>query len=106
MSLTRQVALLSLVLIAALGLLLAHVLRGQIAERTLADAGQSARLIARVGIQPRLSRATVRHGLSARAIRSLDEQLRAPSVAQDLARIKIWNSGQAGVFHFAAAPTG
>jgi diguanylate cyclase (GGDEF)-like protein len=92
LSLTRQVALLSLLPIAALGVILAHVLQTQITARTLADAGQSARLIARVGIQPKLSPRDMRNGLSPAGIRALDEQLRTPSVAQDLARIKIWNA--------------
>jgi diguanylate cyclase (GGDEF)-like protein len=92
LGLTRQVALLSLLPIVALGFILTHVLEAQIDDRTLADASRSARLIARVGIQPRLTPASLRHGLSPGAIRALDEELNAPSVARDLARIKIWNA--------------
>src|SRR6478609_548888 len=88
--LTRQVALLSLLPIVALGLILAHVLETQITSRALADASQSARLIARVGIQPRLTPATLRTGLAPATVRALDAQLSAPGVAGDLARIKIW----------------
>jgi diguanylate cyclase (GGDEF)-like protein len=91
-SLTRQVAMLSVIPIAALGLILARVVQTQITAQTLADAGQSARLIARVGIQPELSPRDMRNGLSAAEIRALDEQLRNPAVAHDLARIKIWNA--------------
>jgi diguanylate cyclase (GGDEF)-like protein len=92
LSLTRQVAVLSLVPVVALGVILAHVLQTQITARTLADAGQSARLLARVGIQPALSPKEMRDGLSPAGIRALDEQLRTPSVAHNLARIKIWNA--------------
>jgi diguanylate cyclase (GGDEF)-like protein len=92
MTLTRQVALVSLVPIVALGLILARVLQQQMITRTLADAGESAQLIARLGIQPRLTPSDLRNGLSARGIQELDEQLRARSVQHDLARIKIWNS--------------
>jgi diguanylate cyclase (GGDEF)-like protein len=92
LSLTGQVALLSLVPIVALGLVLARVLQAQIMERSLADAGESAQLIARLGIQPRLTPRDLRDGLSAQGVRELDEQLRARSVRSDLARIKIWNS--------------
>ena len=92
MTLTRQVALMSLVPIVALGLILARVLQQQMITRTLADAGESAQLIARLGIQPRLTPSDLRNGLSARGIQELDEQLRARSVQHDLARIKIWNS--------------
>ena len=92
LSLTGQVALLSLIPIVVLGFVLARVLERQIVTRTLADAGESAQLIARLGIQPRLSPRDLRDGLSARGIRELDEQLRARSVQSDLARIKIWNN--------------
>jgi diguanylate cyclase (GGDEF)-like protein len=92
LTLTRQVALLSLVPIVALGLILARVLQGQIVERSLADADQSAQLIARIGIQPRLTRHDLRYGMSPAGMRALDEQLRTRSVTQDLVRIKIWNA--------------
>jgi diguanylate cyclase (GGDEF)-like protein len=92
LTLTQQVALMSLVPIVALGFILARVLQQQIITRTLADAGESAQLVARLGIQPRLTPSDLRNGLSARGIRELDEQLRARSVQHDLARIKIWNN--------------
>jgi diguanylate cyclase (GGDEF)-like protein len=92
LSLTGQVALLSLIPMVALGFVLARVLQSQIVTRTLADAGESAQLIARLGIQPRLTPRELRDGLSAPDIHALDEQLRARSVKSDLARIKIWNN--------------
>src|SRR3982074_1966350 len=91
-SLTGQVALLSLIPIVALGVVLAWVLQDQIVSRTLADATQSARVVARLGVQPRISPSELKHGLSANGIKALDEQLRARSVTHDLARIKIWNN--------------
>jgi diguanylate cyclase (GGDEF)-like protein len=92
LTLTRQVALMSLVPIVALGFLLARVLQAQIVSRALTDADQSAQLIARIGIQPRLTPRDLRQGLSAAGVLSLDNQLRARSVTHDLARIKIWNA--------------
>jgi diguanylate cyclase (GGDEF)-like protein len=92
LSLTGQVALLSLIPVVALGFVLAWVLRGQIVARTLADSTQSASLVARLGVQPRLTPSELKHGLSATGIRELDEQLSARSVTRDLARIKIWNN--------------
>jgi hypothetical protein len=92
LSLTGQVALLSLVPIVMLGFVLARVLQTQIVQRSLADAGESAQLVARLGIQPRLTPRDLRDGLSAQGVRALDEQLRARSVTSDLARIKIWNN--------------
>ena len=91
LSLTQQVALLSLAPIVALGLILAHVLTGQIVSRTLADASRSAQVIARIGIQPRLTPHDLRYGLSPAGVRALDGQLSVRSASTDLARIKIWN---------------
>jgi diguanylate cyclase (GGDEF)-like protein len=98
LSLTRQVALLSLVPIVALGLILARVLQSQIQARALADATQSARLIANVAVQPKLSEHDLRSGLSAAEVRALDEQLGAPDVHRDLARIKIWSARDTVVY--------
>lgn len=92
LSLTRQVALLSIVPIAALGFILARVLQAQIVSRTLADETEAARIIAHIGIQPHLSPRDLRSGLTAAGVRELDQQLSARSVTQDLARIKIWNA--------------
>jgi diguanylate cyclase (GGDEF)-like protein len=92
LSLTQRVALLSLLPTVALGVVLARVLQHQIVDRTLADATQSAELVARVGIQPRLSQADLRHGLTPAAIRGLDRQLQSSSVRHQLAQVKIWNS--------------
>jgi diguanylate cyclase (GGDEF)-like protein len=92
LTLTRQVALISLVPMVALGFLLARVLQAQLVSRSLTDADQSAQLIARIGIQPRLTPNDLRDGLSAAGVRSLDDQLRARSATKDLARIKIWNT--------------
>ena len=66
LSLTGQVALLSLIPIVALGFVLARVLQTQIVQHTLADAGESAQLVARLGIQPWLTPRDLREGLSAR----------------------------------------
>jgi diguanylate cyclase (GGDEF)-like protein len=91
MTLTKQVALLSLVPVVALGFILTRVLEGQVVDSSVHDASQSARLIAQIGIQPRLSPQVMLRGLDARGVAELDEQLRARSATRDLARIKIWN---------------
>jgi diguanylate cyclase (GGDEF)-like protein len=98
LSLTQQVALLSLVPMVALGFVLARVLEAEIQSRTLADASQTAQLIARLAIQPRLSSQSLDRGLSATGVRALDQQLHARSVTQDLARIKIWNAAHKVVY--------
>jgi diguanylate cyclase (GGDEF)-like protein len=92
LSLTGQVALLSLIPILVLGFILARVLQTQIVSNALDDASQSAQLLARIGFQPRLSPDDLRNGLNASGVRDLDNQLRARSVAENLARIKIWST--------------
>jgi diguanylate cyclase (GGDEF)-like protein len=92
LTLTRQVALLSVVPIAALGFILARVLQAQIVSRTLADETEAARIVAHIGIEPHLSPQDLRAGLTPAGIHALDQQLSARSVTQDLARIKIWNA--------------
>ena len=98
LSLTRQVALLSLLPMIALGLILARVLQSQVVDRTLADATRSARIITRLGVQPTLTPQNLRHGLSPREIRDLDNRLNEPLVGQDLARIKVWNGNHTIVY--------
>ena len=84
--------MLSLIPILALGFVLARVLQAQIVARAVADASQSAQLLARIGIQPQLTPADLRNGLSATEVQAMDRQLSARSATQDLARIKIWNA--------------
>jgi diguanylate cyclase (GGDEF)-like protein len=98
LSLTRQVALLSLLPIVALGFILAHVLQTQIVTRSLDDATVSAGIIAHIGIQPRLSPRDLRTGLTPAGVRALDQQLSARSVTHDLARVKIWNARHTVVY--------
>ncbi len=98
LSLTRQVALLSLLPIVALGFVLARVLQTQIVTRSLEDASTSAGIVAHIGIQPRLSPRDLQEGLTPAGVRALDKQLSARSVAHDLARIKIWNAHHTVVY--------
>ena len=98
LTLTQRVALTSLVPIVVLGLVLTSVLEHQVETHSVADAARSARLIASIGIQPRLTPGEVRDGLTAKQVRSLDHQLRTRSVTGDLARIKIWNAARTIVY--------
>ncbi len=98
LSLTQQVALLSLVPMVALGFVLARVLENQIVTSTLADEDEAAQLIAHLAIQPRLSPQDLKTGLSAQDVKALDEQLSGRSVTRDLARIKIWNAGHTVIY--------
>ncbi len=98
LTLTQRVALTSLVPMVVLGFVLTSVLEHQVETHSVADAGQSARLIASIGIQPRLTPGEVRGGLTARQIKGLDEQLRARSATENLARIKIWNAAHTVIY--------
>jgi diguanylate cyclase (GGDEF)-like protein len=98
MSLTRQVALLSLLPIVALGFALTRVLQDQIEARTLADASQSTALIAKIGIQPRLSPRDLSRGLSTEALRNLDKQLGARTTTSTLVRLKIWSASYKTIY--------
>jgi len=71
---------------------------GEEAARSLADASQSIALIAKIGIQPRLTAHELQSGLSPEAVRSLDSQLSARSTAKNLVRLKIWNSQDRAVY--------
>ena len=98
LSLTRQVALLSLLPMLALGLILARVLQTQIVDRALSDATRSARIIAAVGVQPKLTPQNLAHGLAPGEVAALDRELSAPAVGRDLARIKVWNARDTVVY--------
>jgi diguanylate cyclase (GGDEF)-like protein len=98
LSLTQRVALSSLVPMVVLGVVLTTVIERQVETHSVADASQSARLIANIGIQPRLTPREVRDGLSPAEIRALDDQLRDRSATENLARIKIWNADHVVVY--------
>jgi hypothetical protein len=92
------VTLLSLVPIVALGFILTRVIERQVESHSLSDASQSARLIANIGIQPRLTQRELSAGLNRQQVRELDDQLRQRSATENLARIKIWNAGHTVIY--------
>jgi diguanylate cyclase (GGDEF)-like protein len=98
LTLTQRVALLSLVPMAVLGFALTSVIEHEVEGHSVASASQSARLIANIGIQPRLTAQELKRGLTLREVRQLDEQLRARSTTENLARIKIWNIGHTVIY--------
>ncbi len=84
-------ALVSLVPIVLLGLTLAHFVQIQIRERALADAVRSAELVARLGVQPHLSKADISQGLSSKRLQAVDQAVRTSLLGRDVSRIKIWS---------------
>jgi diguanylate cyclase (GGDEF)-like protein len=98
LTLTQRVALLSLVPMVVLGFALTSVIERQVEQHSVDSASQSARLIAEIGIQPRLTATELRRGLTRAQVGQLDDQLRARSATENLARIKIWNTGHTVVY--------
>src|SRR5919201_2387778 len=72
-------------------LVLAHVLRGEIRQRALLNARQSAALLDQSLVQPQLSETDLRTGLSGARVRALDRTLEASLAGKEVARIKVWN---------------
>jgi diguanylate cyclase (GGDEF)-like protein len=91
-------AVVSLVPIVLLGLALAYVLRGEIRQRALSDARQSAVLLEQSIVQPQLAAGDLKVGLSNARIRALDHALRASLAGHQVARIKVWNRDARAVY--------
>jgi diguanylate cyclase (GGDEF)-like protein len=98
LTLTQRVATLSLLPMVVLGFALTSIIERQVKSHSIADAAQSARLIASIGIQPRLTPRELRVGLTPAQVKDLDRQLRARSTTENLARIKIWNAAHTVVY--------
>src|SRR4051794_34764852 len=93
LSLLGQFSLLSLVLIAALGAVLATALEGQIERHALDNAEQLALVTARVGVAPRLTSRDLRKPMSPLRLSQLDTDLRQTGLdAVGLRRVHIFNS--------------
>src|SRR5919198_4793822 len=94
--LLSKFALASLIPIVLLGLVLAHVLRGEVRQRALGNAREAAALLDRTLVQPQLTPHDLHAGLSVARVRALDRTLQASLEGKQIARIKIWNrSGRA-----------
>jgi diguanylate cyclase (GGDEF)-like protein len=81
----------SFVLIAVLGVVLAQVLRRQIEERALSNARESAEQIVRLGIQPQLTPADLDSGLERERFRQLDRAVHVDLNTGSLAGLRVYN---------------
>jgi diguanylate cyclase (GGDEF)-like protein len=90
LGLLGRFSILSLAAFVLLGLVLAHTLQGQVRDRSLANARQTAEILAKFGIQPRVSPVDLSRGLSARKIRTLDDETKSSGVRARVTRIKLW----------------
>jgi len=91
LGLVSRLAVLSAVLIGVLGLVLARSIETGITNRNLASGSQTAVLVSRLGVQPRLTPAQLARGLSESEVAALDRALRAGFLGRDVSRIKIWS---------------
>lgn len=84
--------------LAALGLGLARRIESGILGRALASAADATALVATLGIQPHLSEADVRTGLSAPQVAELRRVVEAGSRDEAITRLKVWNADGRVVF--------
>ncbi|MEA2426569.1 MAG: hypothetical protein QOF37_197 [Thermoleophilaceae bacterium] len=98
LGLLGRFSVLSLVSLAALGLVLAHFFNARIQERALASSTQEAELITRFGITPQISGADLSQGLSPEAITALDQLLHAGYASYPVKEIRIWSASRRVVY--------
>jgi diguanylate cyclase (GGDEF)-like protein len=99
LSLLGQFSLLSLILIAALGAVLATVLEAQFDRRALEGAEQLALVTARVGVAPHLTSRDLLRPMSPLRLSQLDTDLHQTGLDEvGLVRVKIYNSHAALVY--------
>jgi signal transduction histidine kinase len=98
MSLLAKFGVLSFVVIALLGLVLANTLRTVIANRGLADARLAAEVAVRVGIQTQLTPEDLDHGIGPARRRLLDTGVYGGATDRVIARIKVWNHARTIVY--------
>ena len=81
-SLLTRFGVLSVVALAVLAVALGHVLKRQIEARALSGAEDVAELVARAGVQPNLTMADLRDGMTPQRIAVFDRQMRAGVLRQ------------------------
>src|SRR5439155_750019 len=99
-------ALTSLVLIAALGVVLAGSVARVIRDRNLESAERTAELASRLAIQSQLTTASVSDGLPPEALRRLDRELKDGVLGRAVTRLNIWNRTHAIVYSSEASLIG
>jgi diguanylate cyclase (GGDEF)-like protein len=91
LGLLERFALAGALPIVLLGVVVGQYLSRQIQHRALAEAEQSASLIARVAFQPHLTERDLERGLTASQVVALKKALHTKGGADGVARIKIWD---------------
>ncbi len=93
-SLLVRFAVVSLVLVVALGAALAQLLASMISARGLESAKDAAVLTTTIAVQPLLSVDDLDHELPPAKTAALDRAVHGSREGTEIARIKIWNSGR------------
>src|ERR687895_488790 len=91
-SLLAKFASVSLLAIVALGLVVGRSFQLTIEEQGKARATESAALIARAGIQPRIPTDDLRNEFSDDAMRATDAKLHSRITQQQIESVTVWNS--------------
>jgi diguanylate cyclase (GGDEF)-like protein len=92
LSLLGKFSLLSLLVIAALGVAIGAVLHQRVERRALIDAGRDAALLGRIGVQGQITPRELERGLPPRRLDEVSTALRAGTLTDSgLARVKIYN---------------
>ena len=90
--------MLSLALIAALGVVLAGSVTRVIRDRNLESAEQTAELASRLAIQSQLTTEDVSNGLAPEALARLDRELHNGVLGRSVSRLNIWNHNRTIVY--------
>src|SRR5438876_1388412 len=96
--LLRTYAAASLAALLLLGLVLAHTMQGQIRNRALDDARDSAQVVSRLGVLPLLTPADIQHGLTPRRLQAVNRVLRTSLIGQGVAAVRVWAPGERIVY--------
>jgi hypothetical protein len=88
----------SLVLIAALGVVMAGSVTRVIRDRNLESAEQTAELASRLAIQSQLTTEDVTNGLAPEALRRLDRELHNGVIGRSVVRLNIWSRDRTIVY--------
>src|SRR3954470_2882382 len=92
-SLLTRFGVLSVVALTVLAVSLGHVLKRQIEARALSGAEEVAELVARAGVQPNLTMADVRNGMTPQRIADFDRRMRAGVMGDGrIQRVKIFDA--------------
>src|SRR5919206_3824816 len=91
LSLLGRFSLMSLAVIAALGLTMGLTLKNQIEQRALSRASQLAEVVAELGVQSRLQPADLHGRLPASRVRALDRALQGFATNRGVKRLKVFN---------------